>query len=120
MTERTQNSLCWLLCFLVGCVLVGFLSLPAWAKGDYPESANKTWYESQYNSNHQYCCTEADAHPYYDEYTLNQDGSAELIINGQKVYVEAYKVLHDSNPTGHAVVWYLGSYTYCFAPGTLM
>lgn len=79
------------------------------------------WFEEQTNGAGGSCCSDADGHLYDGDYTINADGSVTLEIEGEKVTMEAYKVLNGPNPTGHAVVWYLkGGYglaTYCFAAG---
>jgi hypothetical protein len=87
--------------------------------GKYANAPHAQWYRSQHNAAGLWCCDEADGHPYYGDYTLNQDGS--VIVEGEKI--EKYKVLTGPNPTGHAVWWWVGvgggRQTYCFAPGTL-
>lgn len=96
-----------------------FAALVAWARdpqGVYVNSPHKTWYETQHNSKGDWCCNEADAHPYFGDYTLNTDGS--VTVEGETIPKE--QVLTGTNPTGHAVWWRLGQRTYCFAPGTLM
>jgi hypothetical protein len=87
--------------------------------GRYANSPLKEWYHEQHNSAGQWCCDEADGHPYDGDYTLNPDGSVTI----GKETIEADKVLKQPNPTGHAVWWYIdnnyGRTTYCFIPGAL-
>jgi hypothetical protein len=89
------------------------------ADGRYANTPNAEWYRSQHNSQGQWCCNEADGHPYEGNYTMNSDGS--VSVEGHRI--EAAKVLNGVNPTGHAVWWYLdgpnGRTSFCFAPGTL-
>jgi hypothetical protein len=93
-----------------------------------PQYANQppevqAWYKQQHNARGEWCCDESDGHPYYGDYTINNDGSITLQVNGEAHTIPADLVLQGSNPTGHAVWWYLeiGSThrDYCFAPGTL-
>lgn len=87
--------------------------------GRYANSPLKQWFESQHNSVGQWCCDEADGHPFFGDYKINEDGSVTI---GSET-IEAYKVLKGANPTGHAVWWYTegayGKTTYCFIPGSL-
>jgi hypothetical protein len=125
MTDRIVRF--WLgviLCSLV--LLVSALGF-AFAKnldGRYDNSPNHQWYESQHNSIGGWCCNEADGHEYDGNYTFDADGNVHLSLEGNEVTIEAFKVLHGPNPTGHAVVWYLLGYngmpnTFCFIPGSL-
>ena len=70
-----------------------------------------------------WCCTESDGHPYFGDYSLGEDGSVVLNYEGQRYVIPDQLVLKGTNPTGHAVWWFLegptGRTTYCFAPGTL-
>lgn len=97
------------------------MASPAMARDDgrYANSPHTEWYRSQHNSQGQWCCNEADGHPYDGDYKVNADGS----VTVQGFTIEAHKVLNGSNPTGHAVWWYLdgpnGRTSFCFAPGTL-
>lgn len=94
-------------------------------KPEYGNSDPKVqaWYRSQHNAQGQWCCDEADGHPYFGAYTLNKDGSVTLDLKEGKRTLPAFMVLSGPNPTGHAVWWYLdagGNRTdFCFAPGTL-
>ena len=53
----------------------------------------------------------------------SEDGSVVLNYEGQRYVIPDQLVLKGTNPTGHAVWWFLegptGRTTYCFAPGTL-
>ena len=79
------------------------------------------WYQQQRNGHGSSCCAEADGHDYYGPVTFNSDGSVTL-VNGH--VLPAYMVLMGTNPTGHAVWWYIegpsGHTDYCFIPGSLM
>jgi hypothetical protein len=101
-------------------------SSPALAKwvppaGTAPNPMISLWYSQQYNANKQWCCDKADGHDYYDDYTLNTDGSVTLSTGGKVITLPKYMVLTGSNPTGHAVWWYAdtpsGHIDYCFSPG---
>lgn len=103
-----------------------FFASPAMARdpaGVYAQSPYRDWFKNQHNSVGQWCCDEADGHPYYEDYTLDKDGSVIVQMNGKPYRIESYKVLSGTNPTGHAVWWYLdgdgGRTTYCFALGQL-
>lgn len=89
--------------------------------GSSPEL--RGWFEQQHNARGQWCCHEADGHPFYGVYKINPDGSVTVQLRGGSRTLPAYMVLHGPNPTGHAVYWYrdYGSVRldYCFAPGTL-
>jgi len=95
--------------------------------GKYANSPNAAWFSRQYNSQHGYCCTMADAHLYYGPYDVQADGSVTIpLVNGTKRSVESGKGLEfnpdDPNPTGTAVWWYSSiteAGTYCFALGSL-
>lgn len=80
------------------------------------------WFK-QHNGRGEWCCNESDGHPFYGNYSLNEDGSVTLFYNGTTRTLPAYMVLKGLNPTGHAVWWYLDigetHRDYCFAPGTL-
>ena len=106
---------------IVGTIII--LSL-AWSyaypknlNGEYDNSPNKEWFESQHNSTGQWCCNEADGHQYDGDYTMNEDGS--VSIGNDRI--ESYKVLKGPNPMGQAVWWYVegpyGRTTFCFIPG---
>jgi hypothetical protein len=109
-------------------LLWGLMIVGAFARdpdGRYANSPNRSWFEAQHNSHGGSCCADADGHPYDGEYTLNKDGSVTLQWQGKPHTIDAWKVLKDSsNPTGHAVWWYLlgpngQMQDYCFAPGPL-
>lgn len=91
--------------------------------GRYAGSPHEQWYKSQHNSRGEWCCNESDAHPYYGDYKIHDDGSVTVDLNGDAHVLPAYMILKGPNPTGHAVWWYIettsGRRTYCFAPGTL-
>ncbi len=94
-----------------------------------PEYANnppevQEWFQKQHNALGQWCCDKSDGHPFFGSYTLNQDGSVTLDPQSDHTHmIPAYMVLHEANPTGHAVWWYIeagGTHKdFCFAPGTL-
>lgn len=84
--------------------------------GLYNNSPYKDWFSSQSNALGQFCCNEADGHPYLGDYILNHDGSVTL-AGGHVIPTE--KVLKGPNPTGHAVWWHIDQTDYCFSPGTL-
>jgi hypothetical protein len=85
------------------------------------DAAIHQWFTEQHNSVGQWCCNDADGHEYDDDYSFDKDGNVHVLIDGEAVVVDAYKVLTGPNPTGHAVIWYLkgtaGPSVYCFAPG---
>lgn len=86
-------------------------------------AAVQAWFKNQYNAKGQWCCDEADGHPFFGDYRINKDGSVILQTDSSPRRLPAYMVLKGPNPTGQAVWWFLdvgGSRTdYCFAPGTL-
>jgi hypothetical protein len=90
--------------------------------GDHPPEV-QAWYKQQHNARGEWCCNESDGHPFYGDYSINEDGSVTLHIDGKARVLPSYMVLKGPNPTGHAVWWYLDVGTthrdYCFAPGTL-
>lgn len=112
-------------------VLVAGQALAQDPTGRYVNSPNAEWYGRQYSAVGGYCCTSADGHPYYGDYTLNADGSVTIPAPmGGTITIEASKVLpfnlKDPNPTGAPVLWYLGTLTadmtgniFCFAIGPL-
>ena len=108
-------------------IIVFMLGCAAFARdpdGRYANSQYHEWFQSQHNSVGQWCCDEADGHAYYQDYKLGEDGSVTVSDeDGNPIRIEAYKVLKGSNPTGHAVWWYVdGAYgrtTYCFALGQM-
>lgn len=83
----------------------------------------QAWYKDQHNAQGQWCCDEADGHPFYGPYVINKDGSVSIETDKGPHKLPAYMVLKGPNPTGHAVWWYTeagGEHRdYCFAPGTL-
>lgn len=90
--------------------------------GKYADAANAQWYRSQHNSQGEWCCNDADGHPYFGDYTFDADGSVNVRDEAGNAHkLPPYMVLKGSNPTGHAVWWYLEIGTthrdYCFAPG---
>lgn len=88
-----------------------------WAGEATPET--KAWYKAQRNQKDEWCCDDADGHPYYGFYEINPDGSVTVMREGKRHVLPAYMVLKGRNPTGHAVWWFTASRDYCFAPGTL-
>jgi hypothetical protein len=78
----------------------------------------RKWYEDQHNGEGLQCCAESDAHDFYGDYTLYEDGSVEFEADGVRQHIPAYQVLTGPNPTGHAVWWRNDSGgSYCFALG---
>jgi len=124
---RVRDALFWCFTFLLASGLSFALALPgAHGKnldGRYDNAPNREWYESQHNAKGQWCCNESDGHPYFGDYSLSEDGSVVLDYEGQHYVIPDQLVLKGTNPTGHAVWWFLegptGRTTYCFAPGTL-
>lgn len=90
--------------------------------GQYDNAPFHDWFESQHNSLGQWCCNEADGHPYNGDYKFNADGSV-TAYDGQAYTIAKEKILTGKNPTGHAIWWFVdssaGRYTYCFAPGQM-
>ncbi len=88
--------------------------------GLYDNSPYKKWFTEQHNALGQWCCDQSDGHSYLNDYTMNKDGSVTL-ADGRTIPSE--KVLKGSNPTGHAVYWFLdtdsGRQDYCFSPGSM-
>jgi hypothetical protein len=83
----------------------------------------QAWFKQQHNARGEWCCDESDGHPFYGDYTLNDDGSVTVQMDGEPHLIAAELVLKGRNPTGHAVWWYRdttsGHRDYCFAPGVL-
>lgn len=83
----------------------------------------QAWFKNQHNAQGQWCCDESDGHPFYGDYTINEDGSVTIQGPDGARTLPAYMVLKGPNPTGHAVWWYTragGQHRdYCFAPGML-
>lgn len=114
---------------IVGFVLAALFSVrPAKARDSEQwkdRSANIVeWFKSQHNSAGQWCCDEADGHAYDGDYSLNADGSVTVELAGKPHVIPKQMVLSGSNPTGHAVWWFIdtvayGHVDYCFAPGSL-
>lgn len=113
---------------LCGVAVLGFALLARAADARWkPEYASadpaiQQWYGTQHNDKGQWCCNDADGHPYFGGYSINADGGVTLTGEDGKVYtLPSYMVLKGPNPTGHAVWWFLeiGSThrDYCFAPG---
>jgi hypothetical protein len=127
MSNRVQNVLCWCLNFLLAGALCFVVALAgAYGKnldGRYDKAPNKKWYESQVNKKGEWCCNEADGHPYYGDYKLTEDGRVVFDFQGQHVEIPKDRVLNGPNPTGHAVWWYTdgasGRFDWCFATGSL-
>lgn len=93
--------------------------------GRYADSPYAKWFKEQHNKKGSWCCDQADGHEFYGEYQINKDGSVTLNPGSKEERtLPAYMVLETSNPTGHAVWWYLDAQNgehidYCFAPGSL-
>ena len=127
MSNRVRDAFFWCITFLLASALCFGLALPgAHGKnldGRYDNAPNREWYESQHNAKGQWCCNESDGHPYFGDYSLREDGSVVLDYEGRRYVIPDQLVLKGTNPTGHAVWWFLegptGRTTYCFAPGTL-
>jgi len=124
---RVRDAFFWCFTFLLAGALSFALAVPG-ARGKnldgrYDNAPNKQWYESQHNAKGQWCCNESDGHPYFGDYSLGENGSVVLNYEGQRYVIPDQLVLKGTNPTGHAVWWFLegptGRTTYCFAPGTL-
>lgn len=102
-------------------IALGIASTAAMASdpnGQWANSENHAWYESQRNASGGSCCGSADATWYRGDYHLQADGSVKL-DNGKTV--DKDKVLTGMNPTGHAVLWISKWGTiYCFSPGALI
>jgi len=125
MTSRQKGDALVVLGIIATLILMLWWSeaYPRDLDGKYANSPHHEWFQNQHNSVGQWCCNEADGHPYYDDYKFNDDGSVTVYQDGQKVQIESYKVLKGGNPTGAAVWWYVegpyGRTTFCFAPGQL-
>ena len=116
-----------LLTVIAGAALTFFVchALARWQ----PSYANadpkiQAWYKGQHNKQGQWCCDEADGHPFFGGYTLNKDGSVTLDLASGKRTLPSFMVITGPNPTGHAVWWYVGDdpasrTDFCFAPGSL-
>lgn len=95
--------------------------------GKYANSPFNAWYSRQHNMQGGFCCSVADAHPYYGAYTLTPEGGVTIIMpSGEEIDIEPGRVLPftsaDPNPTGGAVWWYADGnerLTWCFALGPL-
>lgn len=111
----------------VGAVLAIMLGWPRPAHahwtGTVADPAIASWYKDQHNSAGQWCCDESDGHPYFGEWSANEDGSVTVELNGKKHVLPKHMILTGPNPTGHAVWWFTDvegvHMDYCFAPGTL-
>lgn len=105
---------------LLGATTVNARWSPAYAS---QPAEVQTWFKQQHNSRGEWCCDESDGHPYFGDYTLNQDGSVTVQYEGGPHIIPAELVLRGRNPTGHAVWWYRDTphshRDYCFAPGVL-
>jgi hypothetical protein len=114
--------------FIATAFVVLFYALAANARWS-PQFASadpeiKEWFRAQHNSEGQWCCDEADGHEYDGGYTFNPDGSVTVSLNGKPHILPKHMILTGTNPTGHAIWWFLdteayGHIDYCFAPGTL-
>lgn len=114
--------------WIVGIVAFGLLGVLAIARvrAEPPAGADMTlhaWFERQHNLNGGWCCDIADGHVLEDEDTRIIGGQFEVSINGawRKIapWMMRQSAFDDPNPTGHPIVWYMGSAIYCFAPGTM-
>src|SRR6185503_487820 len=65
----------------------------------------QAWYGKQHNSRGEWCCNESDGHPFYGDYSINEDGSVSVEFDGAPHLIAAELVLKGKNPTGHAVWW---------------
>jgi hypothetical protein len=127
MSNRVQDALCWCFSFLLAGALCFVLALAgAYGKnldGRYDNVSNKEWYERQVNNKGEWCCHEADGHPYYGDYKVIEDGKVVFDFQGQHAEIPKDRILTGPNPTGHAVWWYTegasGRYDWCFATGSL-
>lgn len=85
--------------------------------------AVKEWFESRRNRHGDYCCNEADGHPFFGRYDMNADGSVTIWAGTGAIRLPPHMLVEGPNPTGHAVWWYDDSGSsrtdYCFAPGPL-
>jgi hypothetical protein len=106
-------------------VLIGFgyWMHPAHAswKPEYAQSSPQVrkFYQNLQNKKGGSCCGEADAIAFYDDYSLNPDGSVDLVFEGNQLHFPEWMVTKDANPTGHAIIWVNTGRTtyYCFTPG---
>jgi hypothetical protein len=101
---------------------------PAPPPGTDLTSPVSRWFAKQRSVNGLVCCDVSDGHILSDDDWESRGGVYRVRINDQWLNVPDY-ALRDSvtggpNPTGHAVVWFVGSesnggaYITCFAPGT--
>ena len=74
--------------------------------GNHPPEV-QAWYKQQHNSRGEWCCNESDGHPFFGNYSINEDGSVTVNFEGKEHVLPDYMVLKGPNPTGHAVWWYL-------------
>jgi hypothetical protein len=116
-----MRQLLWATALLVLCCGSAYARWNASYATQAPEV--QAWFKQQHNSRGEWCCDESDGHPFFGDYTLNQDGSVTVEMGGQPHTIAAELVLKGHNPTGHAVWWYRDSVSghrdYCFAPGVL-
>jgi hypothetical protein len=123
-----QKFIC--LCIAVAVLAVGNVGVAQQAQGrwkpEYANSPNREWFAQQQNKHGYDCCDYADTHAVYDAYI--KQGKWYVPIDGTVHEIQSYQVLDGSNPTGHAVIWYikyelLGLYPvvdiFCFAPGPM-
>src|SRR4051794_17815289 len=119
-TRAARFSIAFAVLFLV------WLTVPAEAMdptGKYANSPQSAWFSRQFNSEHGFCCTMADAHLYNGAYDLEADVSVTIPLpDGSNLSVKREKLLplnpNDPNPPGKAVWWCTptpASGTYCFA-----
>lgn len=114
------------LAIIVACALAAVLYIYLAGKassrdltGQYANSPHSEWFKSRRNSKGQVCCDEGDGHEYLGDYTLNNDGSVTVQLEGKPHVLPPEIVLKGPNPTGHAIWWRFGTSDYCFSPGTL-
>ncbi len=117
--SEARRALIVLAAFVVALTF-GCASVAKW-KPEYGNASPEIqkWYGQQYNGLQEWCCNESDAHPFFGDYKMEEDGSVTLQTEQGPHNLPAYMVLKGSNPTGHAVWWKTKIRDYCFAPGTL-
>lgn len=92
----------------------------AWDKYRLNDS-QKAWFSRQRSAVNGACCDTADGLP-VDDWELRQgaDGRSHywFLFRGEWLAVPDVAVLHDGNPVGVPVVWFMGPKNVrCFAPG---
>jgi hypothetical protein len=111
--------------FIFAILCACFIREQALAKdrSQWADSPHHDWYKNQRNGFGRQCCDNSDAHPYFGNYTLNNDGSVTLSLDGGDYTIPKMMVIDGPNPTGHAVWWFADQEGYhmdfCFAVGSL-